>query len=559
MSSTTSQQMSADAGPITGTTAEILTRTLMAGGVDTIFALPGIQNDPLFDAFYHAREHGLRVVNPRHEQATAYMATGYGMASGKAGVFAVVPGPGFLNTTGALATAWGCSAPVVALAGQIEQRLIGRRTGLLHDIDDQLAVMRQFTKWAERISHPSEAASLGARALADAQKTPTRPVGLECAIDVWGQSGVANQPIAHDVRAAPINDQDIERAARLLARAERPLIVVGGGAQDASASIRELAHRLGAPVTANRMGRGVLSSEDPLCIDPVAGHKLWPSTDLVLAIGTRLQLQLMDWGIDDDLKVIRIDADPEAIDRIAPPEVGLVGDAATIVPALVEQLPPGSPASELSRWVAQAKADATAALATLEPQHAWLAAIRDVLPRNGIFVDEMTQLGYAARAILPVYEPRTFLSPGYQGTLGWGLPTALGAQVACPDRKVVSISGDGGFMFTVGELATAVQHNIPLVSLVVNNNGYENVARFQDQHFGGRRIASSLNAPDFVQLADSCGMWAKSVSSPDALRQTLETAFSLDAPALIEIQPDTTMPDPWSMLNFTPSRGRKAR
>ncbi|KEZ78594.1 thiamine pyrophosphate-dependent enzyme [Salinisphaera hydrothermalis] len=542
---------------VEGTTADILVETLHRRGVDTIFALPGIQNDPLFDALYHAADR-VRTINPRHEQATAYMATGYGMATGRPGVCAVVPGPGLLNTTGALATAWACSAPVIALAGQIPQRMIGRGVGMLHEIHDQLGVLRHVTKSAERIAHPGQAGTLTARAFDIANTAPCRPVGLECALDVWGRTGRATIPDSEPGRAAAdlADLAGLEQAAKLLARAERPLIVVGGGAQGAAEPFRRLAAALGAPVTANRMGRGVLASDDPLCVDPVAGHRLWGEADVVLAIGTRLQLQLMDWGLDERLKIIRIEADPEALDRLSPPTVRLVGNAAEVVADLLDQLPPGMAPRALGDWIEPARRAAAQALSALEPQIGWLDAIRDVLPRNGIFVDELTQLGYASRAVFPVYEPRSFLSPGYQGTLGWGFPSALGAQVACPDRKVLSINGDGGFLYNIAELATAAQHRIPLVAIVVNDRAYGNVARIQDQKFGGRRIASALNSPDFVGVAENFGVRGMHANTPDALRACLEEAFALDAPVLIEVEAGP-MPDPWALLRFSPSRGRK--
>jgi acetolactate synthase-1/2/3 large subunit len=266
----------------------------------------------------------------------------------------------------------------------------------------------------------------------------------------------------------------------------------------------------------------------------------------------------MNWGIDDALKIIRIDADPEALGKFSTPEIGLVGDAAPILEALLAALPPGAPDPALRDWIEAACTKAWQRLATLEPQRAWLQAMRDVLPEDGIFVDELTQLGYASRALFPVYAPRTFLSPGYQGTLGWGFSAGLGAQVAHPERKVLSVIGDGGFLFSVGELATAAQHNIPLVTVVVNDNAYGNVARIQDTEFGGRRIASQLNAPDFVKLAESFGVAAQAVDSPDALREALEIAFAADAPYLIEVKA-APMPDPWTMLRYKPSRGRAAR
>jgi acetolactate synthase-1/2/3 large subunit len=301
------------------------------------------------------------------------------------------------------------------------------------------------------------------------------------------------------------------------------------------------------------MGRGVLSSQDPLCVDPVTGHILWGRADVVLAIGTRLQMQLMQWGQDSDLKVVRVEADPEALDKIAAPAVGLVGDAAPILRSLLAELPAHTTRHERRDEIEEARGRAWQKLSTLTPQIALLGAIRAELPEDGIFVDELTQLGYASRALFPVYAPRTFLSPGYQGTLGWGMAAALGAQVAKPGTKVVSVIGDGGFLFNAQELATAVQHRIPLVTVLANDNAFGNVRRIQDDQYGGRRIASDLRNPDFVRLADSFGALALRASGPDELRTALRRAFREDGPTVIEV-PVGPMPDPWTMLRYRSSR-----
>lgn len=538
-----------------GTTAELIVESLRDAGIRDLFALPGIQNDDLFDALY--KKSDLRVIHTRHEQGAAYMAAGYGMATGRPGVYAVVPGPGFLNTTAALSTAYGCSAPVLALTGQIPSAMIGRGVGMLHEIPDQMAILRQFTKWAGRVRGPSEAPALVAEALRQVGTAPFHPVGLECPMDVWGRRGVAARVRVAAPSEPPIDEDAVRAAAKLLGNAKRPLIVVGAGALDASAEVTRIAEMLQAPVSAHRMGRGVVSSRNPLCVDPVAGHLLWGSADVVLAIGTRLQMQLMQWGTDSDLKVVRIDADPEQLDRIAAPAVGIVGDAVVALRALLAALPAHNRRRDRSEEIADARARAWKRLSTLEPQIALLGAIRAELPEDGIFVDELTQLGYASRAVFPVYQPRTFLSPGYQGTLGWGMAAALGAQVGRPDTRVVSVIGDGGFLFNPQELATAVQHNIPLVTVLANDNAFGNVRRIQDDQYGGRRIASDLRNPDFVRLAESFGALGLRAETPDALRAALRRAFQESGPAVIEV-PVGAMPDPWTMLRYKSSRAAKA-
>jgi len=535
------------------TAAQSAVASLVANGLDTIFCLPGVQNDYLFDALHDAQDR-IRPIHTRHEQGAAYMALGAAMASGKPAAYAVVPGPGFLNTTAALSTAYAVNAPVLALVGQIAQATIGRGTGQLHEIPDQLAIMRGLTKWAERIRAPHEAAPLVAEAFRQMRSGRPRPVALECPIDVWGRAAPVAAPIAAVATVPEIDPEAIGKAAALLATAQRPMIVVGGGAHGAAAEVTALAEALAAPVMAHRMGQGVLDRRHPLAVNLLAGWRLWEGADVVLAIGTRLATPLMQWGTDSRLKIIRIDADAEEIDRIARPALALTGDAAPILRALIGAMPPQARASRDAE-IAGHRAEVDRALSVLRPQLDYLAAIRDVLPENGILVDELTQLGYVARLAFPVYRPRTFLSPGYQGTLGWGVATALGAKVARPDVPVVALSGDGGFLFTATELATAVQFRIPIVVVLVNDGAYGNVRRIQAQQFGNRLIASDLRNPDFRRFVESFGALALRAETPEALRGALATALAADGPAVIEI-PAGPMPDPWALSRPARNRGR---
>jgi acetolactate synthase-1/2/3 large subunit len=535
-------------------TAEAVVTSLLANGIDTLFCVPGVQNDVLLDAFYQAGER-IRIVHTRHEQGAAYMALGAAMATGKPAVYAVVPGPGFLNSTAALATAYACNAPVLALTGQIPQHQIGRGHGFLHEIPDQLGVMRSLTKWAQRITAPQDAPDLVEEAFRQLRSGRPRPVGLECALDVWPEvADVREIGEAHGV-SAPIDDGAIEAAAKLLCAAERPLIVVGGGAQHASKQVAALADMLQAPVAAGQMGFGVLDSRHPLSVNLPVGHKFWRDADVVLAVGTRLQVQQMSWGVDAGLMIIRIDIDPEEIERFRSPAVGIVGDAADVLARLIETMRGRLP-SRTSRApeVRRARDEFAAESAVLEPQLEFLKAIRAALPEDGIFVDEITQLGHAARFGYPVYRPRTFITPGYQGTLGWGYATALGVKVARPDCPVVSISGDGGFMFNVQEIATAVRHGIAVVAVVFDDGAYGNVKRAQEMRYGNRLIAWDLANPDFVFLAESFGLNATRVSAPAELTEALVEAFEADEPRLIHVRVGP-MPDPWRFVHLPKVRG----
>ena len=540
-------------------TAQTVVSMLEVNGIDTLFCLPGVQNDPFFDALYD-RTNAIRPIHARHEQACAYMALGYAMAAGRPSAYVVVPGPGFLNTTAALSTAYAVNAPVLALTGQIQQSMIGRNVGLLHELPDQLAIMRGLTKWADRIPSPAAAPGLVNEAFRRLLSGRQRPVALECAMDTWARRApVELIGTAATADPCPVDEDAVERAAKLLGGAQCPMIVVGGGAQGAGEYVQRIAELLDAPVMTGRMGQGVIDGRHRLSVTAPAGYRFWGEADVVLAVGTRLQPQQQNWGLDDTLKIIRIDADSEELDRQKKPEIGIVGDATATLKALADRLTKhGSKRNGRAEHVAGIKAEATKKIReTLAPQIAYLEAIRKALPDDGILVDELTQMGYAARFAYPTYKPRTFLSPGYQGTLGWGYATSLGAKIAKPDTAVVSISGDGGFMFTAMEMATAAQHGIGVVAVVFSDGAFGNVRRIQQQSFNNRTIATELRNPDFVKLAESFGLDAIRVTSPEELGTAISRGIAKGAPLLIDC-PVGQFPDPWPLVTLPRIRPRKA-
>jgi acetolactate synthase-1/2/3 large subunit len=530
------------------TGGQAIVRSLKAYGVDTIFCLPGVQLDHFFNALWE-ESNSIRAIQPRHEQGAAYMAYGYALSSGRVGTFAVVPGPGLLNTTAALATAYGCYAPVLAITGQLPAAAIGKGFGLLHEIPDQLALVSGLTKWCCQIGYPSDAPDRMREAFKQLRSGVIRPVEIEMAMDTLGVSTEVTLLDPVDDYASPEPDPDaIDEAAKLLGKAKNPLIVCGGGAVEAGAELLEVAEMLQAPVVSHRMGRGVVSEHHYLSQTLPVGYKLWPDVDVVLVVGSRAQQQLQVWGTDKDLKVVRIDTDPSQMVRFGRPAVGIVADAAEALTSLIPALgrENGKRASreeELTELKTSIISDLSA---RLTPQSQYIQALRDALPDNGIFVDELTQIGYVSRALFPVYRPRGFLSSGYQGTLGSGFPAALGAKVANPDTPVLSVNGDGGFMFNVQELATAVMHGIDVVTVVFNDGAYGNVKRMQEDDYGGRVIASELRNPDFVKLGESFGMHAVRAAAPESLRTEVEKAFGRGGPSLIEV-PIGKVPDPWGV------------
>jgi acetolactate synthase I/II/III large subunit len=537
------------------TTAEAIVASLIAHGIKTLYALPGVHNDHLFDALFRASDR-IGVVHPRHEQGAGYMALGAALATGRPSAYAVVPGPGLLNTGAALLTAYAMNAPVLGLIGQIPQADIGRGLGHLHEIRDQAGIIARLVDFSARVNAPADASRLVAQAVAAMFTGRRGPAALECAIDMWGRPGAGALQASLAVREPAIDEDAVAAAAKRLGAAKRPMIVCGGGAQGASAEVTALSRMLQAPVLGYRRGRGVLDSRDPLSITLPLGRELWGEADVVLGIGTRMFYPFRQWGIDDDIAVIRIDSDPEEPARVHRPAVSLIGDALPILRRLLDVLPTHNAkrparADEMrerhARWNAR--------LEKLGPQLAFLEAIRAELPEDGIFVDEVTQIGFAARLAFPVYRPRTFLSPGYQDNLGWGYATALGAQHARPDVPVLAISGDGGFMYTANELATAVRHRIPLVALIFNDGAFGNVRRIQAEQYGNRLIACDLANPDFLRFAESFGAAAERAKDPAGLRAALKRGFSRrDGPTIIEV-PVGAMPSPWEFIHMPKVRG----
>jgi acetolactate synthase-1/2/3 large subunit len=533
-----------------------LVEMLRRHGLDTIFALPGVQNDALFVAFYDAGE-ALRVIHTRHEQGAAYMAFGYARASGKVGAYAVVPGPGLLNTTAALATAYATNAPVLCISGQVPSDLIGRGFGLLHEIPDQLGILQTLTKWAARIDHPTQTGALVNEAFRHLRDGRPRPVGLEMPLDVMALDTEVALPAAEGPPPAAMPDPElIDKAAALLAEAKKPLFFVGGGAVAAGEEVLTIAEMLQAPVVSYTGGRGILSDRHYLAQSALAGHELWRNADVVLAVGTRLHQPQVRWGVDRDLKLIRIDLDPVEITRIIKPSLGIVADAKAALAALHRALDRCAPAPASRKDELEAlKSGTFAKLADrLGPQCEYLQAIRAELPDDGIYVEDLTQVGYVGRMAFPVYHPRTYIHSGYQGTLGFGFATALGAKVGRPDRPVVSISGDGGFMYNVQELSTAVKHGIDIVAIVFADGAYGNVRRMQKEDYGNRLIGVDLHNPQFPKMAESFGAAGVRTTTPDGLRRELAAALKRRGTTLIEVAVGE-MPDPWKHLILPRVRG----
>ena len=537
------------------TTAAATVDALLRHGIETLFALPGVHNDHLFDAV-HGSGGRMRVLHPRHEQTSAYMALGAALATGRPQAYAAVPGPGILNTTAALLTAYGTGAPVLAIAGQVPADAIDRGWGHLHELRDQLGLLGHIVKWGARIASAGQAPGLVAEAVRTALSGRPGPVALECAIDTWGRPGPVT-PVAPLPLARPEVDADaVTAAAKVLGAAERPIIVAGGGALDAGEDLLGVAEALQAPVVTYRRGRGVVPTTHELAVSLPVGQRLWPQADAVLGVGTRLHFAQAVWGTDPDLKIVRIDIDPEAIGRYRRPDVAVLADAAEGLRALRAALPAHNRKRAAREDVAAAQAWFAERLAGLEPQMGFLRALRDALPEDGVVVEDVTQVAFVGRLAFPVAAPRRYLSPGYQDNLGWAYGAALGVQAALPDRAVVAICGDGGFLYQAQELATAVRHALPVVAVVFDDGAFGNVRRIQAEQFGGRLIACDLANPDFAAFARSFGANAFRASDEASLRIALGEALAARAPAVVHVKVGE-MPSPWDLLAPRRQRGHE--
>ena len=537
------------------TGGQAVVRSLIDNGVDTVFGIPGVQLDPLYDAFYEHRN-SVKVLHTRHEQGAAFMAMGYAQATGRTGVFAVVPGPGLLNAMTAVITANSANQPVLGITGQIPSNQIGMNYGIAHEVKDQLAMSRGVVDWAERADHPSQVPGLLDAAFNHCHSGRNKAALFEMAPDQY-YANAEVEPLAPAKQSpAPNPDPDLlADAAKRLHGAKRPIILVGGGVVGAAAELKSVAEALGAPVVMSPNGRGALSDEHPLAFNQLAGQQLWAEADVALVVGRRFTTPGMAWGRAGEIEVVRIDIDPTQIVKPRKAEVALLTSAAIGLGRLGEAVAGLGPRStDLWDGCAKVRDEVAAELDAMEPLSGYNRAVRAALPHDGMLFADVTRFTVFSRFGMPFYQPRSFFMPGFQATLGWSYPAALGAKVGSPDRKVVAITGDGGFGFTLQEMSTAVLHNIPVTVVVFDNQAYGNVKTIQANKFGGRHIAVDLASPDWIKLAEAFGMKGERAESEAQLEEVLSRHLALDAPSLITV-PVGEMPNVWSLVRRPPSAG----
>jgi len=525
------------------TGGEALAKQLAIEGVKVIFGVPGVQ---LYGALAGLRDEGkIRFITTRHEQSTSYMADGYARASGGIGVALVVPGPGLYNAAAGLSTAYSASSPVLMICGQVPRAQIGKDIGVLHEINEQLDAIKPVTKWRKRARQVHEVPGLVHEAFEQLRTGRPRPVEIEMPPDTMEEEGDAELLPPSTAERQAASASEIDRAAELLLAARRPLIYAGGGvalsgAHDAIAAVAEY---LQCPVAMSPEGKGAVSDHSDLSL----GAGYWPSSklrkftetcDVVLAVGTRLALA----PFPPEMKVIQLDIDAGEIGRNYKNRVGVVGDARKTLEGLLDRLRKSGPPRPSRKGEREALRAEIAEDGRQQPQDGITKSLRAGMPDDAIYVGDMTQIGYYARPFWPVYHPRTFFTSSYSGNLGYGYPLALGVKVARPDKPVVAVCGDGGFMYNCQELSTAVKDKINVVGVVFNDSAFGNVARDLDEAWGGTWNANLVN-PDFVKFAESFGVTAMRVKEPTDIGRAVKDAIQLDRPVLIDV-PVGRMPRP---------------
>jgi acetolactate synthase-1/2/3 large subunit len=533
------------------TGGQALARQLVLEGITDLFGVPGVQLDWAVDGLREVSNR-IRYVVTRHEQAASYMADGYARTTGRLGTCMVVPGPGLLNAMAGLATAYACNSRVLAIVGNIHSPAIGKGYGLLHEVRNQSAILGYVTKWQAQATTPAQIPALVRAAVKELRSGRPQPVGLEIAPDVLSATAdvAPIDPPAHEDDRMRPDPAAIEQAAALIEKSRFPVIYAGGGvlAAGATAALQALAEQLSVPVVLSENGRGALSDRHPLALNALGGRAVFAHADVVLVVGSRFadtMYGMPSWQAPG-IKYVWLNVDPAAWKPPRSAEVGIAGDAQLGLTALAAALPRRQPDRDLDLGKVRDWANDQAR--TAEPQMSYIRALRAAIPDGGILVNELTQVGYLARSMYPVYGPGTFVTPGYQGTLGYGFPTALGAAAGNPGRAVVSINGDGGFGWAMQELATLRKYNLNLAVVVFADGQFGNVRRFQEDQFGAS-YEVDLRNPAFDRLAAAFDVPFARAESADALQRMLGRATRDRAPILIEA-PVGPMPSPWGLMRL---------
>jgi acetolactate synthase-1/2/3 large subunit len=532
------------------TGGEAIAKSLVREGVEVVFGLPGVQ---LYGIMAGLRdEPSVRFITTRHEQATGYMADGYARAGGGPGfgTALVVPGPGLLNAAGGLSTAYSVSSPVFMISGQVQRDFIGKDVGMLHEVNDQLTLIEPITKWRKRVLEVGEIPAAVQEAVYQLKTGRPRPVEIEVPPETMEEQGEATLLDPKSAVREAADSIRIDSAAEMLINAKSPVIIAGGGVGlgNAHDALVELAEALQAGVFTTLNGKSAIPWSNPFNLGMNRGAsastpagKYYGEADVVIGVGSRLA-GLGGSIVSGDKKVVHIDIDSEEIGRSHDNTYGLAGDAAKTMKELAARIrSAGSRPSQVDK-IADVKKTVFDSAPGTQPQWDILQSLQAGVPDDTILIPDSTQIGYYSMAFWKVASRNSYIGSGYSGNLGFAFPTGLGAKVAQPDRPVVVVAGDGGFMYNVSEMATAVQHDINLVTVVFNDNAFGNVGRDLDIGWGGA-YGTELHNPDFPRLARSFGMEAIQVKDPTKVGDSISDAIQMNKPVLVEV-PVGPMPVP---------------
>jgi acetolactate synthase I/II/III large subunit len=514
---------------------EAVVEVLEGMGTETVFGIPGVHTLELYRGLTGS---SIRHVTPRHEQGAGFMADAWARVTGKPGVCFLISGPGLTNALTPIAQAYHDSIPMLVVSGVVPEARRG--LGEIHDLPDQQATMSTVTAFSHTLADPAELPEVLGRARDVFTSRRPRPVHIQIPLDVLKQPADERATASPPAPADPPHPapEAIEEAARLLAEAERPLILLGGGARDAGAEAQRVAERLGAPIGLTINARGTVDHDHPLCLGSALSFApvsdLLREADATLLVAAQLS-ELELWGLDEPLElrgVIRVDIDEQQLDSRYPAAVALHGDAAAVLAELASAVEPRD--TKAAEEAVRAALDALVWPAAVSKFAPLVRVLDEALPPDRIIAGDSTQPVYAANHSLPMHRPRSWLMPIGYGCLGCALPMAIGAKLAAPERPVLAIAGDGGFMFTVQELATARDLGLPLPVLVYDNRGYGEIRDLMDEaHIP--QLGTDVATHDLPAIARGFGCEGVRVESLDELGARLTDALSATGPTVIEL------------------------
>jgi acetolactate synthase-1/2/3 large subunit len=537
--------------------ADLLVHELYRHGVRVVFGMPGSHTTTIYDAI--ERHGGIRTILVRNEQAGAFAADGYARVTGEPGVICTTAGPGATNALTGVAEAWADSIPLLLIAGQVNHDRLHQECGNYHEIDLE-GIVRPCTKYAGTVMDNRQIPAVVANAVKAMTTVRPRPAAVILPQDLMAlpaprtdaaaqreEPGILRLPgigkprgvdDCEDALSRPVQ-REVERAAAMLGDARRPIVLVGGGALRAGAEVRAIAERLCCPVITTLNGKGLIDERDPLSLGharSLRARLLQPHTDVMLAVGcrfTEVMTGFRKMQVPD--RLVQIDIDAGQIGMNYPAAVGIVVDAAQALRAILKRLPAEVHSDWGPPW--------TEARQATRPQREWfIDTLRAELPDDAVVFTDASEMAYRMHVDYPAYRPRSFFYPSNYIALGWGFPAAVGAAVALPGRVVASVSGDGGFVMTCQELATAARYGLRLIAIVHNDSAYGAIKHMQRLKHEERYLDTDLNNPNFVQLAAAYGVPGARARNAEEFAAALWEAMRRGGPGLIEV------PDEWRSL-----------